>query len=639
MLQRLHDLFGHGLGFLLFDLLHVVRSSLDRVIRRAQDFFFAAHQRGQHPAGFVVGEQGLRQGWLHAHHVDEETQGTQVAGQAVKDPRFGRHLQVTRWQQQLVDVVAHAHARVGGQVQPQHGQHAADGLQLVRHVHQGRAVERVAEELVDVLFALRQRGAQLLHDAADGLTIGDAAVEVLHPALQRRGGLALADQADAVGQALHALVLFAGLEFTIFQAGLDVQHAGGDFHGQAGLGPLGRLHGALHGIGQGRGQHLPIGEQLAQGVTDQAELLVQTAKAQGLASGNGRPAFFGAGHALERLGDGGRIVPPQRGRSQADRAVALQAKGAAHAGEHGALGGRRFLGLGAEEQQLVGQAIRRHAIASHQHAQLAEQRRQHALGVHVERDVAVGQALEEAAGQHPGGGLAVGAALFGVARQGGTDLGQVAGVLRLLALHQAQQATLEGVDRARIGLAGLDVIGRFQARLQRQRRPVLGPEIGRTRQAATHARHQGLVLREQLDGRDLLATDAAAHVVEQRKRGTLDVAHGIGRQRGRTAHELLHQRFAGAQQGRTGRQASEFERAHTLVDLLASGAQHGRVERIDVRLRGRGLVLERTVERLVCGVQRLAQLVLHPCQGAEVVCGQGGVGLQAVHGIPGVCLS
>ena len=32
-------------------------------------------------------------------------------------------------------------------------------------------------------------------------------------------------------------------------------------------------------------------------------------------------------------------------------------------------------------------------------------------------------------------------------------------VLWLLALHQAQQATLEGIDRARIGLAGLDIVG------------------------------------------------------------------------------------------------------------------------------------------------------------------------------------
>lgn len=46
LLQCLHDLFGHGLGFLLFDLLHVVRSGLDRVIRRVQDFFFAAQISG-----------------------------------------------------------------------------------------------------------------------------------------------------------------------------------------------------------------------------------------------------------------------------------------------------------------------------------------------------------------------------------------------------------------------------------------------------------------------------------------------------------------------------------------------------------------------------------------------------------------
>jgi hypothetical protein len=44
---------------------------------------------------------------------------------------------------------------------------------------------RIAEVLVDLLFDLGQRGAQLLHHAAHGLAVGDAPVQLLHPEFQR----------------------------------------------------------------------------------------------------------------------------------------------------------------------------------------------------------------------------------------------------------------------------------------------------------------------------------------------------------------------------------------------------------------------------------------------------------------------
>ena len=91
---------------------------------------------------------------------------------------------------------------------------------------------RVAEELVDGLLRFRQARPQLLDDAAHGLPVGDASVQLLHPGFERIGGPALAHAVQAVGEATDAFGLLRMVEIGVLEHGLDVEQAGCDFHRQ-----------------------------------------------------------------------------------------------------------------------------------------------------------------------------------------------------------------------------------------------------------------------------------------------------------------------------------------------------------------------------------------------------------------------
>ena len=133
----------------------------------------------------VEDEQRLGHLRLHAEHVDQEAERAEVAGQAVeRSVGLRRRGGSTSVGDERVDVVAHAQHGLRGLVQAEHREHAAHRLQLARHRDQHLARGRVAEELVDRLLGLGQRAAQLLHHAAHGLAIGDAAVQLLHPRLR-----------------------------------------------------------------------------------------------------------------------------------------------------------------------------------------------------------------------------------------------------------------------------------------------------------------------------------------------------------------------------------------------------------------------------------------------------------------------
>ena len=152
------------------------------------------------------------------------------------------------------------------------------------------AVVGLAEELVDQLLDLGQRGAQFLHHAAHGLAVGDAAVQLLHPAFERLGRLALAHRAEPVGQAAHALGLFGVVEVGILERGLDVEQAGRDFHRQR----RGRRRAGgwvcATAMLQFGGEGLAEREQALERIADERELLGQA----------GQPVHFAAGHRRTR---------------------------------------------------------------------------------------------------------------------------------------------------------------------------------------------------------------------------------------------------------------------------------------------------------------------------------------------------
>ena len=133
---------------------------------------------------------------------------------------------------QRIDLVSQVLHGLRRRVHAQHRQHAAHGLQLPRHGDQHTALRRVAEIQVNLLFNLRQRGAQFLHHAAHGLAVGDAAVQILHPALQRLWLAAFTHVVDALAKLLQTTRQVGVIEVAVFQRGVQVEHAGGHFHGQ-----------------------------------------------------------------------------------------------------------------------------------------------------------------------------------------------------------------------------------------------------------------------------------------------------------------------------------------------------------------------------------------------------------------------
>ena len=92
---------------------------------------------------------------------------------------------------QTFDIAAHLPHGLRCGVQPQHREHAANLGQQTAHRLQNLDVLRGAKVLVQVFFSFAQGLSQLTDDAAHGLLVADLVVELLHPRLQRRRGVAI----------------------------------------------------------------------------------------------------------------------------------------------------------------------------------------------------------------------------------------------------------------------------------------------------------------------------------------------------------------------------------------------------------------------------------------------------------------
>ena len=581
--------------------------------------FAQPHHRAQRAVLGVEAEQRLGQRRLHAQHVDQEAQGAQVVGQAVEGAGLHRHLRVDLGLRELVDVVAHVHHGLRGLVQPQHREHAAHRLQLARHRDQQLALRRIAEVLVDLLLDFGQRGPQLLHHAAHGLAVADAAVQLLHPGFQRLRGGPGAHVVDAGRQAPHAFGQRGMVELAVLERGVEVQDRGGDLHRQRGRRRGIGAHGLHRRAGQRGGQPFTRGEQALQRVADQRELFAQAAQAMQLAAGHRRPGVARRGHALAGLRDPRRVEAAQARRVVVDRGAVVQVPGVAHAVQarrrHAVAGALR---VGAEEQQVLRQAVGQLVAALHQRAHLRQQARGDALGVDVAGQQAVALRLEEGGGQLPQrGDAAPGRARGG--RDAGREVGaQVAHLLQRVAVgvaHQRQHQRFHDLARGRVGRT------RRGHRIERRLLPaeLVAPQIGRVHAVGAGQLLQVAVLREQRHRRQRLAGDHARQVVHQREGAALDRLHRLQRDERGLAHQALHRRLAGAQQARRRRQADQLERAHALVDLHARRAHHRRIDAVDVGSAQRLGFLQVAPQRLVRRLERLAQLALHPGQRADVV--------------------
>ena len=318
----------------------------------------AGHHRRQVAGLGIEAEQRLGHLRLHADHVDQEAQRAQIVGQPVEGAGLDGVLRVDFGVGQRVDVVAHAQHRLRSLVEPQHRQHTAHRRQLRRHRDQHLALGRVAEVLVDVLLDLGQRGAQLLHHAAHGLAVGNAAVQLLHPEFERAGVALLAHRVDALRQPRDPLGAVGMVEVAIVERGVQKQQRGGHFHRHLGR----RLAATGHGVGRGHlqrtAQHGTVGIQAAQRIGDQRKLLGQAGQARCFTACDGRPHFLGRGHAFACLCHPGRVVAAQPGVFVVDRHARVQAVALPHSGQARAdVGTVTRRGLTAEKQQVVRQAL------------------------------------------------------------------------------------------------------------------------------------------------------------------------------------------------------------------------------------------------------------------------------------------
>ena len=472
----------------------------------------------------------------------------------------------------------------------------------------------IAEELVDRLLDLGERGAQLLDDAAHRLPIGDAPVQLLHPRLERLGRLLLAHPRQPLAEPLDPFGVLGLVEVAVVERGLEIEQAGRDLHrqrrGRCRLRLL-RLHDRGLQLG---GERLAEREQTPQRVADERELLGQAAHAVHLATGRRRPGFLGGGDALLGVGDDGRIEAAEDALRVVGRRLIGKAVRNAHRGQArhvNAASSRR--GLGAEEENVASESLGDVGVALLQQAELRQQARGDALGEDVEAEQAVVLRLEHRRGEVP---ESAHLRMRGAGAEAGADLAHLSGGgERLLAAHERQEMAFELGADGRVGVARADVgIARDLAPA-----PVERPEIGRMDALGLDRLLDRAVGREQRERRDLLAGKQAREVVEQAERRVLDVGDELGRERLGLGDAALDRGLARAQDDRRGRQADQLERADSLVDLRARGSQDAGVDGIDVRA-GDGLgVLQETAQRLVRGLERAAQLLVDPGDRAEVV--------------------
>ena len=259
----------------------------------------------------VKTKQRARQHRLHAEHVDEETQRAQVVGQALEVARLRHALKVDFGARELVHRVAHVRHGQRALFEVQHREHAAHGPELRRHRQQELALAGVTEVLVDLLFDVGERHAQLVHHAAHGLAVADAAVELFNPGLQRLHLATRARQLHTLRHQLRALGQSWRVELTLFDDGVKPQHRRGHLHGQRRARRLARGSHLRGGRLQRMRQRLAGRQEPRQRVAQQGHRLGHAAQAADVATGHGRPNVSGADHAFARLRDHRRVKAAQ----------------------------------------------------------------------------------------------------------------------------------------------------------------------------------------------------------------------------------------------------------------------------------------------------------------------------------------
>ena len=257
-----------------------------------------AHQRLELAGLGIEHEQPLGQRRLVTQHVVQEAQCAEVVAERIEVARAAfRRING----QQALDVVAHALHRQRGLVQTQHREHTAHLQQLARDGPQQALFGRPTEELVERFLELAQVHAQLVDHGPHGLAVTHAAIQLLHPGLERLGASALARAFDAPGQLNGAGGELTIVRVEVFERGFEVQHRGGDLHRQLGRRRLARTQGRIDRVAERLGHRQARRVELLQRLGELREGIDRLAHSAHVAAGQHRPHFLGRLDALARL--------------------------------------------------------------------------------------------------------------------------------------------------------------------------------------------------------------------------------------------------------------------------------------------------------------------------------------------------
>ena len=369
-------------------------------------------------------------------------------------------------------------------------------------------------------------------------------------------------------------------------------------------------HTAEH-LRQRLGQPLPTGHQLLQRITDQRELIHRRLDLLHVATSQCRPDFCCGRNPLACLRQRSRLKAPEAHLLIIYGGVPLQSEGVIdRLPDRGILRPRgRGPGLCAEKQHVLQQALRSHWIALGQRHRHHQHARCHALGVDVHLQQAMGHGIEISCCYLPENAHRCFCLRLGIAQ---TDVAHAhAGLRNIVATHDLQHGRIQN-------LALLCVIRQrctLHAEFRITQTTLNRPQVGRMHLAL--GIKQGLhitVLGEQGHRRNPFASQHGLQKLQQGKAGFFQcLDHGFRAIRW-FLHIMLHGCFHGTQQQCSLRHAHHFQSPAGLVQMLLGHAQRAAVQRCQVRV-ARCLGFS---DKKSCGldgaVQRLADLLQHPCQ-------------------------
>ncbi|OIQ82612.1 hypothetical protein GALL_355950 [mine drainage metagenome] len=437
---------------------HFVRSRGRMVVGARRAPTRRRDQRAQLTARVVEREQRLGELGLVAEHVDQESERTDVAGELVE--RFGADLGTLRRRDQRVDLLPDVAQCLRADVDAEHRQHAAHLRQQARHRRQLGLRRGIAEIGVEHALDGGHVVMQFVDHAAQRLRLRRASVQLFHPRRERPGGF-------AVGAAQQPSREFAGVveEHRVVGAemrerGLEEQQRGGHLEhalgGEQFVAHGDRANDAL----DRRRQRFDARLHVAQRGAELAERVEQAIDAAEVLVAEHRPAVLDLPEAATHLLHQRRVDAAEMIALVIDgiRRRQLQRAGDLVQGRCG-IGAGACQRLAAEEQQFVGQPLRRLRAAAEQALELQVQAVAQPLDVDVGRQQAQREGFEKGRGDGPQRALV---ALRGPRCRLRDTPQRGAGGADVTAAQQLEQRTLvvaararrQRRDRCRFGLLG-----------------------------------------------------------------------------------------------------------------------------------------------------------------------------------------